>query len=230
MIKSIDKYLSNAKKYFDSGEFDKSLKELDKITFLEPEHEKANYYKGLIFAKKEKFNDAITCLKNVSSKANDFFVRNQVNLLLGYLFYKVKKYKNSIIYFQKILDSGLKSSPTYNALATCYYELGETAKAISFAQKALEIKKDNYNAMNTLGYILVDSETDIDKGIEYIKEALQKDPENPARLDSMGWAYYKKGNYTLAQTFLRKAYSIAPKEKEIMEHLRKTLSKIKQEE
>lgn len=227
MIKSIDKYLAKAKKYFESGEFNKSLKELGKITFLEPEHEKANYYKGLIYAKKGKINDAILSLKIVSSKAEDFFIRNQVNLLLGYLYYKIKKYKNAIFYFQKILDSGLNSSPTYNALATCYYEIGETAKAISLAQKALDTKKDNYNAMNTLGYILVDSETDIDKGIEYIKKALQQDPDNPARLDSMGWAYYKKGDYNLAQTFLRKAYTIAPKEKEIMEHLRKVLSKIK---
>ena len=65
------------------------------------------------------------------------------------------------------------------------------------------------------------------KESEEIKKALENNPDNPARLDSMGWAYYKKGEYNLAQTFLRKAYSIAPKEKEIMEHLRIVLSKSK---
>ena len=93
--------------------------------------------------------------------------------------------------------------------------------------KTFALKKDNYNAMNTLGYILIDSEIDIDKGIELVKTALQKDPNNPARLDSIGWGYYKKGNYRLAHDFLRKAYTIAPKEQEIINHLKLVLKKLK---
>jgi tetratricopeptide (TPR) repeat protein len=44
------------------------------------------------------------------------------------------------------------------------------------------------------------------------------DPENGAYLDSLGWAYYKKGNYKMAEKYLVMAEE-KEKDPEIYEHL-----------
>jgi tetratricopeptide (TPR) repeat protein len=38
-----------------------------------------------------------------------------------------------------------------------------------------------------------------------IRKAVELDPQNYAYLDSLGWAYYKSGQYTLAEENIRKA-------------------------
>jgi Flp pilus assembly protein TadD len=45
-------------------------------------------------------------------------------------------------------------------------------------------------------------------------------PQNPAYLDSLGWAYYKSGDVKEARVWLKRAFDAAPNEKEIKEHLK----------
>jgi uncharacterized protein HemY len=40
-----------------------------------------------------------------------------------------------------------------------------------------------------------------------IKKALEKEPENGAYLDSLGWVYFKKKDYKKAEEYLKKAIS-----------------------
>ena len=54
---------------------------------------------------------------------------------------------------------------------------------------------------NSLGFILADSETNIEEGISEIKKALSSDPNNPAYLDSLGWAFFKKNDIANAKNF-----------------------------
>ena len=45
----------------------------------------------------------------------------------------------------------------------------------------------------------------LDEALSYIKRAVDVDPQNGAYLDSLGWAYFKLGNYELAEANLLKA-------------------------
>ena len=60
-------------------------------------------------------------------------------------------------------------------------------------------------ALNYLGYMLADRGTRLDEALGYIRRAVALDPQNGAYLDSLGWAYYKMGNYELAEENLRRA-------------------------
>jgi len=62
-----------------------------------------------------------------------------------------------------------------------------------------------------------------------IKKAVKKDPENGAFLDSLGWAYYKMGNYKKAKYYLEKAISLE-RDPEVEEHLGYTYMKLKEYE
>ncbi|MDD5156638.1 hypothetical protein [Sulfurimonas sp.] len=57
-------------------------------------------------------------------------------------------------------------------------------------ESVVAIKKDGLY-LNYLGYVLIDYELDIKKGIQYIEEALKMEPDSIYYLDSLAWGYYK---------------------------------------
>ena len=63
----------------------------------------------------------------------------------------------------------------------------------------------NALALNYLGYMLADRGTRLEEALGYIRRAVALDPQNGAYLDSLGWAYYRMGNYDLAEENLRRA-------------------------
>ncbi len=73
---------------------------------------------------------------------------------------------------------------------------------------------------NYYGYLLIDHDIDIKKGIEYVKKALAIEPDSTYYLDSLAWGYYKEGK-------CKEAYEIMDKiidrsnEQEIIDHYNK---------
>ncbi len=64
---------------------------------------------------------------------------------------------------------------------------------------------DNAQALNALGYTLVDRTQRTAEGFALIERALKLQPDDPFILDSMGWAYFRMGRYDDAETYLRRA-------------------------
>jgi len=74
-------------------------------------------------------------------------------------------------------------------------------------------------AANYLGYMLADRGVRLEESVKYIQKALQTDPDNPAYLDSLGWAYFKMSRYDLAAPPLERAASKIQDDPTIHEHL-----------
>jgi len=72
-------------------------------------------------------------------------------------------------------------------------------------RKALEIDPDNAAVLNYLGYMLVDHDQKLPEALKMIRQAVLLEPQNYAYLDSLGWAYFKTGQYELAEENIRKA-------------------------
>lgn len=86
-------------------------------------------------------------------------------------------------------------------------------------KKVLAGDPHNGMALNYLGYMLADRGVRLEEALGYIKRATAQDPQNGAYLDSLGWAYYKMGNYVLAEENLRKASLKIPNDGTIQDHL-----------
>jgi tetratricopeptide (TPR) repeat protein len=74
----------------------------------------------------------------------------------------------------------------------------------SFRQ-ALALDPSNAMTLNYLGYMLADKGTQLPEALKLIQKAVDQQPANGAYLDSLGWVYYKMGNYDLAEPNLRSA-------------------------
>jgi tetratricopeptide (TPR) repeat protein len=88
--------------------------------------------------------------------------------------------------------------------------------------RLIELKPDNAQALNALGYTLVDRTPRTAEGMKLIEKALTLAPEDPSILDSMGWAHFRLGNLGDSEKFLRRALADRP-DPEIAAHLGEVL-------
>ncbi len=109
-------------------------------------------------------------------------------------------YKNSLQYKEalKLANKLYEKSSNIDYLAQIaiieFESAGDKKKALpSVIEKFENVLSvlDNHIYQNYLGYILIDFDIDVEKGISYVKKALEKDPNNIAYLDSLAWGQYK---------------------------------------
>lgn len=86
----------------------------------------------------------------------------------------------------------------YFYLAVAYEKLNEIDKSIANLKLAINYNKNSARSYNYLGYIYADKNINIDEGLTLVQKALEIEPDNGAYLDSLGWIYYRKGDYVSA--------------------------------
>ena len=94
--------------------------------------------------------------------------------------------------------------------------------AIRDLRRVLELKPDDADAMNALGYTLADRTDKKGEALALIEKALKLKPDEPAIIDSLGWVQYRLGNLEAATQQLRAAYAKQP-DPEIAAHLGEVL-------
>ena len=85
--------------------------------------------------------------------------------------------------------------------------------------KALELQPDQPMVLNYLGYTWVDLGLNIDAGTDMIKRAVALRPNDGAIVDSLGWAYYRRGRYDEAVVQLERAVELKGGDPVITDHL-----------
>ena len=73
-------------------------------------------------------------------------------------------------------------------------------------RRILELKPNDPDALNALGYTLADRTDRYEEALGLIKAALQQKPESAAILDSMGWVLLKLGQLENAESYFTKAW------------------------
>ncbi len=88
------------------------------------------------------------------------------------------------------------------------------------ADLRLVINEDpkNYHALNALGYTLADRTDRYQEALELIEKAVALAPDEPAIVDSLGWAHYRLGNLELAAEHLKRAYELSHGDAEVAAH------------
>ncbi|HMF92079.1 MAG TPA: tetratricopeptide repeat protein [Candidatus Angelobacter sp.] len=94
------------------------------------------------------------------------------------------------------------------------YDLAEQA-----FRQVLQQDPNNSTTLNYLGYMLADHNMRLEEALGMIKRAVELEPQNGAFLDSLGWVYFKLGNFDQAEENLRRAAEKTPNDATIQDHL-----------
>jgi len=125
-----------------------------------------------------------------------------------------------------VLNEALEKFPDHADLRYARSMLYEQANNLGASEAdlrvVLEKYPDNANALNALGYTLINKTSRVQEGYELITRALALAPDNPAILDSMGWALYRLNRNDEALSYLEKAMESFPNH-EVAAHLGEVL-------
>jgi tetratricopeptide (TPR) repeat protein len=104
-------------------------------------------------------------------------------------------------------------------LADLYHDGDRTGDAERTLRDLVADEPANASALNYLGYLLAEEGRQLDEAIDLVRRALDLDPDNPAFLDSLGWAYFRQGDLDEAARYLEPAAAQMPDSAEVLDHL-----------
>jgi tetratricopeptide (TPR) repeat protein len=109
--------------------------------------------------------------------------------------------------------------PVFYFRGICYERAHQWPKAEADLKEALKLFPEQPHVLNYLGYSWIDQGVNLDEGMAMIKRAVQQRPDDGYIVDSLGWAYYKLGNYDEAVSQLERAVQLKPEDPTINDHL-----------
>ncbi len=101
----------------------------------------------------------------------------------------------------------------------CYERSKQWPKAEADLKQALALFPDQPLVLNYLGYSWIDQGTKLDEGMNMIRRAVEQRPDDGYIVDSLGWAYFRIGNYDEAVKNLERAVELKPDDPTINDHL-----------
>ena len=149
---------------------------------------------------------------SISSLEKDFNLLSKPNFEHHYEFANFYKdneyYKESIKYYSLALMAIKKDHFLFPKIlyrrGTSFERLGDWENAEKDLIESLKIFPDQAHVINYLAYTWVDKGINLDKGLEMLKKAAKLKENDGYIIDSLGWAYYAKKNYTEAAFFCKK--------------------------
>ncbi len=85
--------------------------------------------------------------------------------------------------------------------------------------KALELRPDQPQVLNYLGYTWIEKRINLKKAMAMVRKAVDLRPNDGYIVDSLGWAHYQLGQYDEAVKFLERAVGLKPEDPVINDHL-----------
>ncbi|MCX8164733.1 MAG: tetratricopeptide repeat protein [Aquificaceae bacterium] len=181
-----------------------------------------------IYTDKKEYKKAEELLRlGLSLEPNSY----QLNLLMGNLLSETDDHERALGFIEKAIHINPKDHRGYFLRAVVYDRMGRIVSAEHDLRKALELSPNDHELLNHLGYSLLlwYGGTRLDEAESLIRRALEKEPENPAYIDSMAWVFYYREDYRKAYELLLKALEKEKEDPVLYEHMGDVLSKLGRE-
>ena len=100
-----------------------------------------------------------------------------------------------------------------------YQESGRWPDAERDLRIALKQKPDDPELLNFLGFSWIDRGEQLPLALSMVRKAVELEPQSGAMIDSLGWGYYRLGDYPKAVEKLEAAVELEPGDPDVNDHL-----------
>ncbi len=183
----------------------------------------ATVHSAFVLQEQGKSEEALELLTAASEK-------NPQNVELKYYLGSIYEEAGRLAEAETALRQAIEADPEN---ARYHFRLGvvldkqnNKTASIEAMRKVIAIDPKNANALNYLGYTYADLGENLDEAEQLILEAMKYKPGDGYITDSLGWVYYKKGDYRRAMEMLKKAADLVPGDPAILEHIGDTYLKL----
>lgn len=201
------------------NEFESALEVLERVNTTLPEHSEAWGQRMQLLFTLNRYEDVIS----ISESANNYAPDNSfIQFFTGASYMLTDQYEEAEYWLQKATVSPSQRafrSIIYSTLGDVKNELDKWSESTDAFQNALRLDRNNHNALNNYAYYLSLRSENLDEALEMSKRAVGMEPQNAAYLDTLGWIYYKKGDFDTALEYIHQAVDTGEASAEVYEHL-----------
>ena len=148
---------------------------------------------------------------------------------LGTFYEDSEDFENAEKYIKQAIELEPDNPKFYFRLGVVYDKAKKKEASMEAMRKVIALDPKHANALNYLGYTYADLGQNLDEAERLIKEALKYKPNDGYITDSLGWVYYKKGQFQKALKYLKKAVELVPDDPIMLEHVGGCLFKIERQ-
>ncbi len=138
---------------------------------------------------------------------------------LATLYEEARRFEEARALLEQAIAQDEKNARYRFRLAVVHDKMKNKEAAIQALKQAIELDPRDATALNYLGYTYADLGIHLDEAERLILEALKHKPDDGYITDSLGWVYYKKGDYRKALEVLKKAADLVKDDPVILEHV-----------
>jgi tetratricopeptide (TPR) repeat protein len=193
-----------------------AVRSFRRVTELASWNADAWVYLSSMFLEKNAFSEVVGILESAARVVPDDF---RVNFLLGVAYSRTGQQDDAVRVLQKARRINPKDVDVISQLALVYDGQKRFVESDSLYEEALGLSPDNDQVLNNYGYSLGDRGVHLERALEMAKRAIAAKPDNTSYLDTIGWIYYRLGDYDRAETYIRKAVDKGEASAVVYEHL-----------
>lgn len=209
-----------ASEYFiQNNEIETALEVLERVNKTMPDHSEAWGQRIQLLFSLNRYEEVIS----LSESANHYAPDNSfIQFFSGAAYMLTHQHEEAE---QWLLKAALSPSQRtfrsiiYSTLADVKNELDKWNESVDAFQNSLRLDPNNHNALNNYAYYLSLRNENLEEALEMSKRAVRIEPKNSSYLDTLGWIYYKKGDFEIALEYIQQAAEAGDASAEIYEHL-----------
>jgi tetratricopeptide (TPR) repeat protein len=197
-----------------------AIKTYERVSSTSPLSHNARIQRALNLDQIDRSDEAIADLERiVESDVTD----REAIMALGNIQRSRKKFAECASVYSKAVDGIAKPQKNdwliYYFRGICYERSKQWPKAEADMKTALDLYPEQALVLNYLGYSWVDQGINLEEGMKMIRRAVEQRADDGYIVDSLGWAYYRMGDFENAVKYLEQAVELKPEDPTINDHL-----------
>jgi tetratricopeptide (TPR) repeat protein len=202
--------------YVEKDAFDQAISEFKKIPPESALFADSRRNILLILKKQNKMEEGIRIIEeSIQAKPNE----GDLYLLLAAVFENENQLEKALATLKKGLEKNQNDEEIHFQIGALYDKMQHFDKMDAEMKEVLRLNPNHADALNYLGYSYSERGIQLEEALKLIQKAMELKPNMSYITDSLGWVYYKLGNYEKAVTELEKANQLTPDDSTITEHL-----------
>ncbi|MBU0987520.1 MAG: tetratricopeptide repeat protein, partial [Proteobacteria bacterium] len=131
-------------------------------------------------------------------------------MALAGMYARQKEIDQAISQYEGVLAVNSEFLPACMALGIIHHQKGEPKQAEKYYRRALAIKSGYGPAANNLAFLLVTYTNKVNEALGLAQLAVKNMPRDANAKDTLGWIYYRTGNYYNAISWIEDSLKLDP--------------------
>ena len=216
----IDALLMSAELLDDLERYDLATEVYDTVPAEHPLYAAAELGRAEALRRSGREDEAIEVLRQLTESHGDLPL---VHVTLGDTLRGMQRFEDAL----KPYDDALALIPVaeeqhwiiYFARGIAHERTDQWEKAEADFRRALELRPEQPQVLNYLGYSFLEMQENYDEALDMIERAVALRPDSGYIIDSLGWGLYRIGRYDEAVGHMEKAVELMPIDPVVNDHL-----------